>query len=260
MNIIVCVKQVPGTSNVVIDPETGALKRDGVESKLNPYDLYAIEQALQLRQAHGGRVIAISMGPLQAKTALLETIFMGVDQAYLICDNRFAGSDVLSTSRTLSQGILAAEPYDLIICGKQTTDGDTAQVGPEVAEFLGISSASNVIRIIGSPAGMITVDINLDDLVLTQQMTLPCLISVDREINTPRLPSLSRKWSINQDLVRILSLNDLSDQEECRYGLTGSPTQVRKIFPPMRNTIKEIYQGNHPADSLFELLIEKKLI
>ena len=136
MKILVCIKQVPGTSNVEVDPVTGVLKRDGIETKMNPYDLYALELALSLRQQKGGQVHVISMGPLQAKSVLAEAIYMGADAGYLVSDRQFAGADVLATSYTISQGIKKAGDYDLIICGKQTTDGDTAQVGPEIAEFL----------------------------------------------------------------------------------------------------------------------------
>ena len=146
MKILVCIKQVPGTSNVEVDEKTGVLKRDGVESKMNPFDLYAIEQALCLREEYGGKVDVITMGPPQAKSVLLEAVYMGADNGGLISDRKFAGADVVATSYTLSQGIRKMGEYDLILCGKQTTDGDTAQVGPETAEFLGMDHMANVQR------------------------------------------------------------------------------------------------------------------
>ncbi len=131
MKILVCIKQVPGTTAVEVDEKTGVLKRDGVESKMNPFDLYAIEQALCLRETYGGSVEVITMGPEQAKMVLQEAVYMGADRGILISDRTFAGADVVATSYTLSQGIQKSGTYDLILCGKQTTDGDTAQVGPE---------------------------------------------------------------------------------------------------------------------------------
>ena len=138
MKILVCIKQVPATQAVEVDPVTGVLKRDGVLSKINPYDLYALETALKLKQDHGGSITALSMGPGQARAALEEALWMGVDEGVLLSDRRFAGADVLSTSRTLSQGIEALGGFDLILLGRQTTDGDTAQVGPAIAQWLEI--------------------------------------------------------------------------------------------------------------------------
>ena len=145
MKIIVCIKQVPGTTNVALDPETGTMKRDGTRGRLNPFDLFAIEQALQLRESYGGTVTVLSMGPTQAETSLKEALYMGADDAYLICDKAMIGSDVLATSRAISQAIQYIGNPDLVLCGKQTIDGDTAQVGPEVAEMLDIPHLTNVV-------------------------------------------------------------------------------------------------------------------
>ena len=134
MNILVCIKQVPASSKVEVDPQTGVLKRAGVESKMNPYDLYALETALRLREEHGGSVTVLSMGPPQAQAVIREAFAMGADAGVLLSDRRFGGADVLATSYTLAQGVRRAGRFDLLICGKQTTDGDTAQVGPEIAE------------------------------------------------------------------------------------------------------------------------------
>lgn len=147
MNIFVCIKQVPGTNKVDIDPVTGTLKRGGVDSKMNPYDLYALETALRLRERCGGKVSVVSMGPPQAETVIREAYAMGADEGVLLSDRRFGGADVLATSYALSQGVRRLGEFDLLLCGKQTTDGDTAQVGPELAEWLGIPSVSNVRKI-----------------------------------------------------------------------------------------------------------------
>ena len=147
MNILVCIKQVPGSTNVEVDPVTGVLKRDGIQSKMNPYDLYALEAALSLSESYGGKVDVITMGPPQAKEIIIEAIAMGAEGGAILSDRKFAGADVLATAYTISQGIKKMGEYDLIICGKQTTDGDTAQVGAEVAEFLNLPNVSNVLSI-----------------------------------------------------------------------------------------------------------------
>jgi len=262
MNILVCIKQVPGTSAVEVDPVTGVLKRDGIESKMNPYDLYALELALTLHQQVGGKVDIISMGPLQAKSVLFEALHMGADAGYLISDRRFGGADVLATSYTLSQGAKKAGDYELIICGKQTTDGDTAQVGPEIAEFIGIEHATNVSAIPEITDTRITVEMNMDGYIQIQSMKLPCLITVDKDINTPRLPSFKLKLMIKDDSITTYSLDDFTDKNEKNYGLSGSPTQVERIFPPEKNSSKEIFEGNteETSDKLFELLKDLKYL
>lgn len=244
MNILVCIKQVPGTSQVEVDPVTGVLKRDGVESKMNPYDLYALELALTLREQVGGVVKVITMGPPQAKSIIMEAIFMGADDGIIISDRKFAGADVVATSYTLSQGINKLGNFDLILCGKQTTDGDTAQVGPETAEFLGIEHAANVRKIKELTENNITVSLNMDGFTQTQKMKFPCLLTVDKDINTPRLPSYKRKILLYKNDIRIFSMNDLEDKDEKKYGLSGSPTQVERIFPPDKNSEKVIFEGS----------------
>ena len=147
MKILVCVKQVPGSNNVEVDPVTGVLKRSGIPSKCNPYDLYGIEMALSLAERFGGSVESLTMGPPQAKDVILETVCMGASRGTVLTDRKFAGADVLATAYTISQGIRKCGEFDLIVCGKQTTDGDTAQVGAEVAEYLGIPNISNVLSV-----------------------------------------------------------------------------------------------------------------
>lgn len=262
MNILVCIKQVPGTSNVEVDPVTGVLKRDGVASKMNPYDLYSLELAMCLRQQHGGFVDVITMGPPQAKSSLLEAVCMGADKGCLISDRRFGGADVVATSYTLSQGIRKMGQYDLILCGKQTTDGDTAQVGPETAEFLNIPHATNVQEVTEVKDGFLTVRITMDGFAQIQKMPMPCLLTVEKDINTPRLPSYRRKCSVSPDCISVFSLADFEDKNEGNYGLSGSPTQVERIFPPEKNLSKEIYEGssNDLSQKLFDLLVQKKFI
>ena len=262
MNIIVCVKQVPGTTKVEVDPVTGVLKRDGIESKLNPYDLFALEMALRLREQTGGEVRTLSMGPPQAAAALEETVAIGADGGVLLSDRKFAGSDVHATSCAIRCGIEKMAPYDLIICGKQTTDGDTAQVGPEVAEMLGIEHASNVTRILSVDTQSITVQVNLDDCLQTQRMRLPCLLTIEKDACTPRLPSYRRRQNCGADAVHIYSAADLDADETERFGLKGSLTQVERIFPPVKNDDKQVYEGDAEAleARLRALLIDRRFI
>ena len=163
MEILVCIKQVPGSNKVEVDPVTGVLKRDGADSKMNPYDLYALEVGLELREQYGGKVSVLTMGPPQAKAVLYEAFAMGADEGALITDRKFGGADVLATSYTLSQGIKKFGKFDLILCGLQTTDGDTAQVGPEVSETLGIPCVCNVSAIGAVKAGGITVMMDMPE-------------------------------------------------------------------------------------------------
>lgn len=262
MNIIVCVKQVPGTSQVEVDPVTGVLKRDGVDSKMNPYDLFALEAAFRIRESVGGTVRTVSMGPNQAIPTLLETVYMGADSAVLLSDRKFAGADVHATSYAIKSGIERMADYDLIVCGKQTTDGDTAQVGPEVAEMLGIEHVTNVMSVDAVDEKSITVTFMLDDRIQTQKMQLPCLITLEKDAYTPRLPSYRRKKEIGEDCVTVYTAADLNGLDESRCGLKGSPTQVERIFPPQKNTDKKTYTGSADelSATLRELLSAKKFL
>lgn len=243
MEILVCIKQVPGTSKVEVDPVTGVLKRDGVDSKMNPYDLYALETALKIKEQLGGKVKVLSMGPPQAKEIIKEAYMMGADEGALISDRKFAGADVLATSYTISQGARMMGNVDLIVCGKQTTDGDTAQVGPEMAEYLGIPHVANVRKIVELKEGSIVVEMDMPDTVEIAEVKYPCLITVEKDIFQPRLPSYRKKIETKDREIKMFGLNDLQDKNEKRYGLNGSPTQVERIFPPEVNTDRETWTG-----------------
>ncbi|MBQ7600137.1 MAG: electron transfer flavoprotein subunit beta/FixA family protein [Clostridia bacterium] len=264
MDIIVCVKQVPGTANVEVDPVTGVLKRDGHAGKLNPYDLFALEAAFRIRELSPEpekvRIRTLSMGPGQAEASLLETVYMGADSAYLVSDRKFAGSDVQATSYTLSRAVMKTGPFDLIICGKQTTDGDTAQVGPELAEQLGIEHAANVTEAEPEEDG-IRVTVNMDDVIMIQKMRYPCLITIDKDANTPRLPSYRRKLACGSGAVTVWTASDL-DIDLKRCGLEGSPTRVEKIFPPESRCDREISEGSGDelAGELCSWLRERKFL
>ncbi len=262
MNILVCIKQVPGSSNVEVDPVTGVLKRDGASSKMNPYDLYGIELAMTLKERFGAHIRTITMGPPQAKAIIEEAIAMGAESGVVMSDRKFAGADVLATAYTLSEGIKRVGTYDLIICGKQTTDGDTAQVGAEIAEYLGIPNVSCVMSVDDVQDGRIFVTAALDNKVVKQSVTLPCLISVDGDINTPRIPSYKIKQTLTDDLVRFISFDDLGDHDPNHFGLNGSATQVERIFPPAKNTERRNISGDADAVSqeIYNIINTKKLI
>lgn len=263
MNIIVCIKQVPGTSNVKVDPVTGVLIRDGIENKMNPYDLFALETALTLKEELGAQVTVVTMGPPPATQVIKEAIYMGADGGILVSDRRFGGADVLATSYTLSSAIRTIGEFDLVLTGKQTTDGDTAQVGAELAEFLKIPHFAGVTSI-SIEGDKLSYSATLDSKVISAEMAMPCLVCVDGEINTPRLPSYKRMLEFGscEDIIKVLSLDNFSDKDTSHYGLKGSPTQVERIFPPEVNDQKTVFEGEDEdlTDKVFSVLSEKKFI
>lgn len=262
MKILVCVKQVPGSNNVEVDPVTGVLKRSGIAGKINPYDLYGIETALSLAERFGGSVESLTMGPPQAKAVIEETVCMGAQKGTVLTDRKFAGADVLATAYTISQGIKKCGEYDLIICGKQTTDGDTAQVGAEVAEYLGLPNISNVLSVDDFKDNVLYLTASLDNKIVSISVPTPCLISVDGDINTPRLPSYKVRKTLKEEDVAFLTFADFDDQNPDHYGLTGSATQVERIFPPEKVTGKQTIDGDADtqAQALLNLLTEKKML
>ncbi len=260
MRIFVCIKQVPESNKVEVDPVTGVLKRDGAASKMNPYDLYNLETALRIREKVGGSIHVITMGPPQAEQVIREAFAMGADEGTILSDRRFGGADVLATSYTLAQGIKSCGKFDLILCGKQTTDGDTAQVGPEISEWLNIPSVADVIQICEIEKDGITVNMDLPGEVEVAKVKFPCLLAVNKDIFQPRLPSYVKKMESKERKIQVLSLDDMEDKDESHYGLNGSPTQVQKIFPPEANDKKEIWEdeGQVLADKLFEKIVDMK--
>jgi len=242
VNIVVCIKQVPDTSEVRINPETNTLIREGVPSIINPYDMHAIEAALQIREKAGGKVIVITMGPPQAESALRDAVAMGADEAVLLTDKAFAGSDTWATSYTLFKAVEKLDAH-IIICGKQAIDGDTAQVGPEMAEFLNIPHVSYVRRIEDVSEGSIRLQRLMDDGYDIVESSLPVLFTVVRELNEPRLPSLKGKMAAKKVEIRKLSAVDLEADAE-KIGLKGSPTQVLKIFAPEARKDRKILEGS----------------
>lgn len=262
MNIIVCIKQVPGTNKVEVDENTGVLKREGVDSKMNPYDLYAIETALWIKNKLDGTVSALTMGPLQAEAVIHEAYMLGVDEGYLISDRKFAGADVLATAYTLFMGVKSIGDFDLIICGKQTTDGDTGQVGPALAEYLDIPHVIWVKRIEEVNETNIVIEQDMTESSAVVKLPCPCLITVDKDIMEPRLPSYRKKLETKNKEVNILLFEDFADQNESNYGLSGSATKVERIFPPESNTEKIIIEGSGEqlAAQVYDILAAEKAI
>ena len=219
MKILVCIKQVPESNKVEVDPVTGVLKRDGAASKMNPYDLYALETAFRIREEVGGSVHVISMGPPQAQQVIREAFAMGAD-------------------------------------------GDTAQVGPEISEWLNIPSVADVVKINQIDEDGITVSMDLPEEVEVAKVQFPCLLAVDKDIFQPRLPSYVRKMNTKDREIRILSLADMDDKDAMQYGLNGSPTQVQRIFPPAVNDKKEMWDGSGEelADRLYQKIVDMKFV
>ena len=255
-------KQVPAGTKVDIDPETGAMKRLSGETRTNPYDLFALEAALQLREKVGGSVTVLTMGPPQAEEMMRDAYTMGADDAVILSDRKFAGADVLATSYALSQGITAIGDVDLIICGKQTTDGDTAQVGPAIAEHLGIPHAAWVSEIVDADSESIQVKQDLVSVSQTSKIPYPCLITVDKDMCVPRLPSYLLQKQSKDRPVKIMAFEDMADQNLSKYGLVGSPTAVEKMFAPPEVEKQVYFDGDakEKTKQLFDVLVNKKVI
>lgn len=261
MKIVVCVKQVPDTTEVKINPETNTLVREGVASIINPFDMYAVEEALRVREKMGGTVTVLSMGPSQVAEALRETISMGVDEAVLLSDRSFAGADTLATSYALAKGIAKIGGAQLVICGKQAIDGDTAQVGPEIAEKLGMPHVTYVKKIEEiTEAGLVVERMNEDGYERVQ-VSLPVLLTVVKEINEPRLPSLKGKMRAKSAPIPVWSAAEIG-AEESKTGLKGSPTWVKRIFVPEVKCGGEIFRGTpeEQTKALVEAILARKVI
>jgi len=242
MNIVVCLKQVPGTTDVKIDPETNTLIRQGIKNIINPFDTYALEEGVRIKERCGGKVTVISMGPPQAEEMLREAISQGADEAILLSDSAFAGADTWATAYTLAAAINKLGQYNIIICGRQTLDGDTGQVGPELAEMLEIPFVAYVSQIEEIADGRIRVRRMIDEGHEVIQAPLPAVITVTKEINVPRLPSLRGIAKSESATIPIWNSSELGADPD-RVGLSGSFTRVIKVFSPQRTCQAEIFQG-----------------
>jgi electron transfer flavoprotein beta subunit len=260
MHIVVCVKQVPDTTNVRINPETNTLMREGVESIINPFDEFALEEALKLKDAHGARVTVISMGPPQAEVVLREAMARGADDVVLLTDRAFAGADTLATSYAISQAIkkVNARP-DLVLFGKQAIDGDTAQVGPGVSEFLNCSLVTYV-RSIAVEGDTFTVETQMDEGVDVIRGRMPAVMTVVKEASTPRFSTLSGWMAAKKTAIPRWGAKDVG-AEAARCGLDGSPTKVVKIFAPPTKTGGVRMDGREEpsaaVDAVLKLLQDK---
>ncbi|HPC20350.1 MAG: electron transfer flavoprotein subunit beta/FixA family protein [Kiritimatiellae bacterium] len=262
MHIVVCAKQVPNTTQVRINPETNTLVREGVESIMNPFDENALEMALQLKERHPGtQVTVLTMGPPQAVDILKEAVGRGADEVMLLCDKAFAGSDTWATSYALSMAIGKLPKPDLVLFGKQAIDGDTAQVGPGVADWLGMPciTCACKIEIAGNRA---LVERAFEDGYEKLEVALPCALTVLKEANVPRMASLRGKMAAKKLQVAPTTA-EMVGADPAKLGLSASPTRVMKIFSPPPKTGGVLWQGEEPAvmaQRLVDLLRERKLI
>lgn len=254
MNITVCLKQVPETGDVKIDPGTGTLLREGVKNIINPLDTHALEEGVRLRERCGGRVTALSMGPPQVEEALREAISLGADEAVLLSDRAFAGADTWATAFTLAAAVRKLEACDLVICGQQTLDGDTGQVGPELAELLGVSFVAGASRVEEITDTRLRARRMVEDGYEVVEAPLPVLLTVVREINQPRLPSLRGITRSRSAVIPVLAAKDLG-LEESQVGLAGSFTRVVDLFSPDKTCQAEVFQGR-PEDQV-DCLIDR---
>ncbi|MCM8710933.1 electron transfer flavoprotein subunit beta/FixA family protein [Clostridium sp. SYSU_GA19001] len=262
MNIVVCIKQVPDTTEIKIDPVRNTLIRQGVPSIVNPFDKNALEQALRLKEQYGGKITVISMGPDQAKSALREAISMGADKAYLVTDRAFGGSDTYATSYILSKVIEKIGPFDIILGGKQAIDGDTGQTAISIAQHLGITRLSHVldIKIEGYKC---VVKRQVEEGIEVIEAKLPILCTLTKESNKPRYATIKGKlYSLKAEIEEI-HLADLPDIDTTKIGLKGSPTRVKATFTPKRQASGEIIEAINPQETarvLVNKLKEAKLL
>ena len=263
MNIIVFIKQVPSSQDVKIDPKTGSMMRWAASTKMNPFDLVSLEAALRLKDQEKAHITVISMGPQQAKAVLNEALAMGADEAVLISDRAFAGADVLATSHTLAYALESLnKPFDLILCGQQTTDGDTAQVGPSLAALLKLPHVSFVRSLNNQPTTITVESITNDDHIVAQ-IKKPCLLTIDKDYAQPRYPSYWRLLETKSADIRVITLADLKDPDTLNHiGQVGSPTSVRSIFPPIRDVKTKTLSGDPKtiSEGLVAYLKEEHLI
>lgn len=266
LKIIVPIKQVPESSNVKMDPETGTVIRSGIETVVNPLDLYALETALRIKDhIEGTTVTAVSMGPPQAMKVLKEAVAMGCDNAVLVSDKKFGGADTWATSYTLSEAIKKTGAFDLVICGERATDGDTAQVGPGIAAWLDLPLATYVSRIDGIEKDRIYVERMVEEGYQLLSLPFPCLLTVVKEVATPRLPTLRGKIRSKEMNIPVYSSENM-ELNPAYLGLKGSPTRVVKIDTPKVTRggkvvqVKDDVSLKSAVDELVSFLSEKGII
>ncbi|MDW7651991.1 MAG: electron transfer flavoprotein subunit beta/FixA family protein [Bacillota bacterium] len=262
MEIIVCIKQVPDTTEVKIDPVKGTLIREGVPSIVNPFDKNAVEAALQIREQKGGKVTVITMGPPQAVDALRECLAMGADEAILLSDKAFASSDTWATSYTLAMAIEKIGNCDLIFCGKQAIDGDTAQVGPGIAEHIGLPQVTYVQKVREVKDDELIVERAIEGGFEVISVPVPAMIAVEKSINEPRFPTMMGTMKAHKKEIPTWGMAELGADED-KLGMNGSPTRVKRIFAPERKGDGEMLHGEDEAEVcllLIDKLREKKIV
>ncbi len=255
MKFLVCIKQVVDASKMEVDPDTGRLKRNNANSILNPVDLNALEAAFALRDQHGGTVEVITMGPPQAETVLRDAVSMGADKAYLVTDRAFGGADTLATSYTLAEAIKKIGMADLIFCGVESIDSNTAQIGPEIAAMLGIPDVSAAAALSLEKEGTVTVTRQNGVGAEVLEMKLPCVITASAELNKPRYPSV--KGILQKDEAEIIPITaaDLP-VDPARIGAKGSPTQVKRVRPVVPAKKENLRIENKPVSDMADALAE----
>ena len=267
MNILVCVKQVPDTTEIKIDPVKNTLIRDGVSSIVNPFDGYALEAAARIKDKNPDtKIVVVSMGPPQATAALKECLAIAADKAYLVSGRTFGGSDTLATSYILSNAVRKIEEtegkFDAIFCGKQAIDGDTAQVGPEIAEHLGLPQVTYGLEA-ELDGDQLKVKKEMEDGAAIIGVTLPCLVTFTKPAWDPRYPTIKRKMAANRAQIPVLGDDAFPEIDTARIGLKGSPTHVKSTFVPQKKTggikIKE-ETGEESAIKLIGLLHDASII
>ncbi len=265
MHILACVKQTPKSDNVKIDPATGCLIRSGTESAMNPFDEYALEAAVCLKEQLGGTVSVITMGPPAAEQVLRDSIARGADKIYQLGDMAFAGSDTWATSYALSKGaekINALEKIDVIVCGKQTNDSDTGHIGPQISAWLHWPNAAFVRRIVQAEEKGLTVERLTEDGTEELYLPYPCVISVVKEISNPRVRSVKGRMAAKRAEVVRWTAEDIG-ADKSKLGLKNCPTRVVKSFAPQRDNTAVVIEGansKEKAAKLVELLKENKYI
>ncbi len=254
MNIIVCVKQVPDAKDVRLDPKTNTLAREGVQSIMNPYDQHAVEEAVRIKELLGGEVTVLTMGPPQAEAVLRQAISCGADHGVLVSDRAFAGADTWATSYTLGKAIAALGSFDLVLCGKQAIDGDTAQVGPGLAMRLGVPYITCVQKVREADATCLVVERMMDDGYDVIKVEYPVLLTVVKDVNDPRVPSLKGTMKAKKAVIKTMNAADI-EAESAFIGLSGSPTKVVKVFPPEPRGERCVLTGT--IDEQVEQLVAK---
>ena len=265
MHIVVCIKQVPDTKVIKVNPKTNTLDRSSAPAILNPYDAHAVEEAVRLKQKNGGKVTVLSMGPPQAVNAIKKCVEIGADEGFLISDRAFAGADTLATSYALTKAIekiQKAEPISLVLCGKHAIDGDTGQVGPGIARRMEIPPITNVINIeqIDSKENKVDVRRKIENGYEIVQSTMPCLLTVEKEINEIAYSPLPNMIRAARYEPTVWTVNDLEDVDREQLGMKGSPTIVGKMWPPAKSEGAKLIEGDAKSQvkQIVSLVLEKR--